>query len=38
MGWRLGLRMNTGQAFKMAGVSTSGESRSPTSRLILSRR
>ena len=38
MGWRLGLRTNTGQAFKMAGGFTSEESRSPTSRLILSRR
>ena len=37
MGWRLGLRMNTGQVFKMAGGSTSAESRSPTSRLIPSR-
>ena len=38
MGWRLGLQTNTGQAFEMAGVSTSGESRLPTSRPILSRR
>ncbi len=38
MAWRLGLRTSTGQAFKMAGGSTSEESRSTTSRPILSRK